>query len=190
MTSFANYHQEGGYYTALHENFQDPGSIPLPPMSLTDPSNIFQLQNAISDNLNQFETTYSRYMRCQDPNVVQQVQPDCDVDGRDSFTSLQSAYTSLLTSMKNMDSAMKTQIHTDPNTETNQEFQKNAKEIPTDYASIVQFRNNLDRQLQLLYLQMEKTTDTSASDLISAKYMNTLWIILATCLLYYIFVEL
>ncbi len=187
--SFSNYHQEGGYYTALHENFQEevPVMAEPHPMSLTDPSNIFQLQNAISNNLNGFETTYSRYMRCQDPNILE---PDCDVNGRDSFTSLQRAYTSLLTSMKDMDAAMKNQIHTDPNSKTNQEFEKNAKEIPTDYESIVQFRNNLDRQLQLLYLQMEKTTDTSASDLIRTKYMNTLWIILATCLLYYIFVEL
>lgn len=190
--NIANYHQEGGYYTALHENFQNPVSVPQPPLpiSLTDPSNIFQLQNAISDNLNQFETTYSRYMRCQDPNVYQQVQPGCDVDGQDSFTSLQAAYMSLSMSMKDMDTAIKTQINTDPNAETNQEFQQNAAEIPTDYESIVQFRNNLDRQLQLLYLQMEKSTNTSESDLISAKYMNTLWIILATCLLYYIFVEL
>jgi hypothetical protein len=129
-------------------------------------------------------------MRCQDPNVYQQVQPECNVNGQDSFTSLQAAYMSLSMSMKDMDTAIKTQIHTDPDAETNQEFQKNAAEIPTDYESIVRFRNNLDRQLQLLYLQMEKSTNTSESDLISAKYMNTLWIILATCLLYYIFVEL
>ena len=152
--TFTNYYQEGGYYTALQENFQSPVSAPVQQpiqnqpyaMSLTDPSNIFQLQDVISNNLNSFERTYSRYLRCQDPNIAQQVQPECNVDGQDSFTSLQSAYTSLLTSMQNMDTAMKNQYHSDPNTETNQAFEQNAKEIPTDYASIVQFRNNLVRR--------------------------------------------
>jgi len=182
MSAYSSYIQEGGYYTAIE---------PLvSPISLTDPSNVFALQNSISNNLNVFETTYSRYLRCQDPNVQSQVQPACDVNGNDSFNSLQRAYTNLSNSIQDASNALTTQIRTDPNAETNPMYQQNSADIPIDYASIVRFREELDSQLQLLYAQMDKSTNTSAADLRSTMYMNTLWIILATCLLYYIFVEL
>jgi anion-transporting ArsA/GET3 family ATPase len=184
MSSPSNYTQEGGYYTAT-------GPLPsYPAISLTDPSNLFMLQNSISNNLNAFETTYTRYVRCQDPNVQSQVQPACNVNGSDSFNSLQRAYTSLAASIQDMSNAIATQVHTDPNTKTTTEYAQNTANLPTDYASIVQFRKDLDKQLQLLYMQMDKTTNTSEANLRSTMYINTLWIILATCLLYYIFIEL
>jgi len=59
-----------------------------------------------------------------------------------------------------------------------------------NYTDLVKMRSDLDKQLELLYKNMSNEPESSTRMLESNIYANTLWIILATCLLYYIFVEL
>jgi len=184
-----------GYYTAvIPESFSTTitQSLSTPsqnPISLTDPSNVFQLQNAVSDNLNRFQITYSRYMRCQDPTASQQVNdPPCSVDGQDNFINLNNAYQSLLTSIQDLSGSYATQTHLDSKTPYNYDI--SAAEIPIDYANLVKLRHELDLKLQMLQKQLGNGTDTSTKRLESAIFANTMWVILASCLVYYIVIEL
>jgi len=173
------YHFENGFVSAIE---------PLTnPISLTEPSNIFSLQNAVSNNLNTYQTTYSRYVRCQDPNTNPQVMdPSCN--GQDSLTSLNNAYQSLVLSLNDLSGALATQYNT--NAETPLQYQIETEKIPIDYAAMIQLRNDLDKQLQELQMQYQGGAGTSTQLLESAMFGNTLWVILASCLVYYIFVEL
>jgi len=154
------------------------------PISLTDPSNVFSLQDAVSDNLNTFQTKYARYMRCQNPNTV--ASPPCDVDGTDSLSSLNVAYQSLLTSIQDLSNSFVNQVTIGGTTP--QENDKISKKIPIEYKQVLNLRSKLDDQLQSLYNQVNNVPDSPKTQLESAIYINTLWIILATCLLYYIFI--
>lgn len=171
-----------GYYQAVQEPYT------TPPISLTDPSNMFFLQNAVTNNLNQFQTQYSRYLRCQDPNTYSGVSPACDVDGTDSFGNLNTAYRNLLESIQDLSHSYVTQSNVDA--KTPDQYNAAAAQLPLDYASVVKLRKQLDEQLQLLYNGMGKGPDTSVHMLESAMFANTIWIILASCLIYYIFIEL
>ena len=83
------------------------------PVSLTDPSNMFVLQDAVLTNLNRFQTQYARYIRCQDATANPHVSPPCDVDGQDNFGNLNTAYQSLLSSIQDMSNAYITQSQQD-----------------------------------------------------------------------------
>lgn len=187
MNCFVNHE---GFYAAVTEPLTiTPIIVPKAPVSLTDPSNIFFMQNTVSNNLNQFQNQYSRYMRCQAASTYNQVQdPPCDVDGQDSFGNLNSAYRSLLSSIQDLSNSYPNQTHLDA--KTPEQYQMDAKKLPMDYASIVKMRQDLDEQLKFLYMQMDKGPDTPVKMLESTMYANTMWIILATCLVYYVFIEL
>jgi hypothetical protein len=116
------------------------------------------------------------------------VSPACDVDGADSFGNLNAAYRNLLGSIQDLSHSYVTQSNVDA--KTPDQYNAATAQLPLDYASVVKLRKQLDEQLQLLYDGMGKGPDTSVHMLESAMFANTIWIILASCLIYYIFVEL
>lgn len=181
----------------LQEGYYVPVASPQPgtgtgtgTTSLTNPSNMFQKQDAVLNNLNQFQTQYARYLRCQDPNTYSQVSPPCNVDGQDSFGSLTTAYRSLLTSIHDMSGAYAQQSQNDPNAKPQVQYEIDEQQIVINYNKLVKMRAEMDQQLKLLYQNMNNNPDTSTRMLESGIYANTLWVILASCLVYYIFVEL
>lgn len=177
----ADFVYQEGFFTAVE---------PLTnPISLTNPTNMFALQNAVSDNLNNYQTSYARYVRCQDPNTNPQVSdPPCDVDGQDSLYSLNTAYQSLFAAINDLSGSFANQ--TNINAETPLQYQQETEQFPMDYASMLKLRQELDKQLQELNIQYKGGTNTSSKTLESAAFANTLWVILASCLVYYIFIEL
>ena len=182
--------QEGYYVPVRQGQDQDQGQGQAPATSLTTPSNMFHRQDTVLNNLNQFQTQYARYLRCQDPNTYSQVSPPCNVDGQDSFGNLTTAYRSLLTSIQDMSNAYVTQSHTDPNAKPPAQYELDERQIAINYNKMVKMRAEMDQQLKLLYQNMNNNPDTSTRMLESGMYANTLWVILASCLVYYIFVEL
>jgi hypothetical protein len=184
----ANFVYQEGFFTAV-EPLTDQSSSLTNPISLTNPTNIFALQNAVSDNLNSYQTSYARYVRCQDPNTNPQVSdPQCDVNGQDSLYSLNTAYQSLLTSINDLSGSFANQIKI--NAETPLQYQQESEQFPMDYASMLKLRVELDEQLRELNIQYNGGSGTSVKMLESAAFANTLWIILASCLVYYIVIEL
>jgi hypothetical protein len=172
-----------GYYTPVMESFTQ--SSPNGPISLTDPSNIFLLQNDVTNHINEFQTTYSRYLRCQDLTTAPNVSPACDTNGVDSFNNLDRVYHSLLDSIHKLDQSFDGQ--TDLDAITPKQYEENIKRIQTKYANILALRSKLDHQLQTLE---ETQPNTSSKILESAAFANTLWVVLASCLVYYIFIEM
>lgn len=184
----ADFVYQEGFFTAV-EPLTNQSSSLTNPINLTNPSNMFAKQNAVSDNLNNFQTSYARYVRCQDPNTNSQVtDPPCDVNGQDSLYSLNTAYQSLLTSINDLSGSFPGQLKT--NAETPLQYQEETEQFPMDYASMIKLRKDLDEQLRELNIQYNGGSGTSVKMLESAAFANTLWIVLASCLVYYIVVEL
>ena len=170
-----------GYYTPINEPFTTP-------ISLTDPSNIFLMQNRVTNSINDFETTYSRYLRCQDETSAPNVSPPCDTNGADSFNHLNHVYHSLLDSIHQLDRSFDGQSNLDAITP--EQYSANINTIQTEYANILELRKKLDEQLQILNQSQQNAPHTPAKMLESAAFANTLWVVLASCLVYYIFIEM
>lgn len=174
-----------GYYTPVSEPFTAPSQNPI---SLTEPNNIFFMQDRITKSINDFETSYSRYLRCQDLTSAPNVTPPCDTNGADSFNHLNNVYHSLLESIQHLDHALDKQSNLDAITP--EQYSENIGTIQTEYANILVLREKLDRQLQTLNEDRENASYTPARLLESAAFANTLWVILASCLVYYVIVNL
>jgi hypothetical protein len=157
------------------------------PINLTDPSNLFFLQDTVMTNLNAFETTYDRFMRCSNLTVAPTVNPPCDV-AVDNISNLDVVYSNLLHSIADLSKAFVGQALT--NAETPEQYDQIHQTLDASYQNMVQFRQMLDSKLNQLNESRMNGTGSPVRLLESAAFANTLWIILASCLIYYIIVEL
>jgi hypothetical protein len=183
-----SFHNENGYMFAVKENLVN-SSVDNTSVSLTDPSNVFLLQNQITDKLNTFQTKYSRYLRCQDPRFAQNVNPPCDLNDADSFHNVTHSYNTLLSSISNTRAAL------DHNVQSNEiisppEHDQNEAEVMSYHDEIRELRSKLDAKLNELYAHMDKSVETPQRRLDAAIYANTLWVILASCLVYFVIVKI
>jgi hypothetical protein len=169
-------------------NYVIPLQEGMDPKSLVDPSNIFSMNAEVMAKMKTYEEHYERYMRCQDPNKENNVRPSCDFNGIDSYSNLEQAYSDLLASLKTVSSTLPKQSSVNATTPENSEA--NYKNAIDQHNNIVSTRAYLDKRLQILYNEAKGGPESAQQMLNSSIYANTLWTILATCLLYYIFVEL
>jgi len=161
-----------------------PSPSPSPPPSLTTPNSMFDKDNLLSDRLNDFQTRYSRFIRCQD-DPAYAMQPACNAD--DSFINVQRSYQSLLSTISDVSNTLATQEMLGT---TNQKSKREEKDILHTYASIREQRKKLDEMLERLYSQQNAGPGSSEYQLKQTMYANTLWIILASCLIWYAVVEM
>jgi len=63
-------------------------------------------------------------------------------------------------------------------------------EILQTYQAIREQRKQLDLMLQRLYSEKQSSPETSAEQLKQSMFANTLWVILASCLVWYAVVEM
>jgi len=175
---YENFQQIGGYYT------------PVKGTNLTDPSNIFLLQNTVTNNLVDFENTYGRYVRCQYPATQSNVNPPCHVDTSDSFDHLYVVYDKLLGSIIDLSNALTTNQNQNQNHLTPEQYNQNIPLIQQNYINVLNLRTSLDAQLQKLNAERANASGTSGRLLESAAFANSLWVVLASCLIYYVFIEL
>lgn len=169
-------------------NYVVPLQEGMDPKSLVNPSNIFSMNADVMKKMKTYEEQYERYMRCQDPKKVNNVAPSCDFNGIDSYSNLEQAYSDLLASFKTVSYVLPNQSKI--NATTPKDSDKNYKNAIENHGDIVSMRAALDKRLQNLYNEANGGPESAQQMLNSAIYANTLWTILATCLLYYIFVEL
>jgi len=160
----------------------------LEAQSLVDPVNIFSMNANVMNKMKTYEEQYERYMRCQDPIKSKNVSPSCDFNGIDSYSNLEQAYSQLLASLNAVSSTLPNQSKL--NATTPEDSDKNYTNAIDQHDRIVSMRATLDQRLQTLYNEAKGGPESAQQMLNSAIYANTLWTILATCLLYYIFVEL
>tara|TARA_B100001287_G_scaffold276862_1_gene290290 strand:+ start:26375 stop:26890 length:516 start_codon:yes stop_codon:yes gene_type:complete len=150
--------------------------------SLTKFKDVFELQNAVSDNLNKFQTKYSRYIRCQNEDTAKKVDPPCQLTTDDSFSSLNDAYVDLFTSLHELEGVYDTQ--TTINGKTADVYKKNVEEIENNHEEVLKLRKDLDKKLQ--YIQENKDIRTAPiyRMLHSRTLINTLLVILFFYLVY------
>jgi hypothetical protein len=161
-------------------------------MSLQRPNDIFRMDNILSDKLNDFQTRYSRYVRCQHPTSATGVtSPPCDLNGDDSFANVQAAYRSLLKSINDTDRAFQVQA-LDGDAVADE---VSDEELMAQYKQVTELRAKLDQQLAELYSDAGTGggiggSASSQEELKTAVYANTMWIILASCLVWFVIVKL
>jgi len=186
--------QQDSFYIPLQgggEGFQDSsspsGNAPANQSSidLLDPNNVFELQNTVSDKLNKYQIQYSRYMKCQDPSTSQNMNPACTND--DNFENVTVSYYDLMNSIDTLNSSYVNQKKVAENN-SQENYQKTMALVTSQYAEMVALRKNLDRQLAQLQYNLQNNKESPKRRLDSMILGYILWIILATCLIYFVFV--
>jgi uncharacterized protein YukE len=156
--------------------------------SLEIPKNVFHKQNEVASGLNKFQTTYSRYIRCSNPEVADSVDPPCDLNGRDSFSELQKAYRKLYSSMDEMTNVYKKQ--TTINGKTVEVYNENEEQLNENYDELLNIRTNLDNRINAITNYTDSTVAQAFRQLKSVNLINTLLVILAVCLIYFLIFHL
>ena len=151
------------------------------PPGLTEPNNVFEMQNNVSDELNDFQKQYARYIKCQNPDTRENINPPCDFDGSDNFQELTNAYNRLYKSLDEMKEVYGDQVN---DGKTNDNYEKDEEELEEFYNTMRKMRTDLDKKL--LYIQNQADTETSPvyRRLNSQILINTLLLILLVYLIY------
>lgn len=149
---------------------------------LTEPNNLFTLQNDVTKNLNVFEETKERYLRCSDPVIASQVTPVCS--NKDTFSNVTVAYQNVYDSIANLENAMQARGQHNPNAITPDGFRQNMQLIKDNYTKIRAVRTQLDIQLQELQKNM-LNSDEPNLQLRSSQFIYLLSVIAVICLIYY-----
>tara|TARA_B110000858_G_C17566650_1_gene364923 strand:+ start:49 stop:546 length:498 start_codon:yes stop_codon:yes gene_type:complete len=151
------------------------------PPGLTEPNNVFEMQNNVSDELNDFQKQYARYIKCQNPDTRENINPPCDFDGSDNFQELTNAYNRLYKSLDEMKEVYGDQVN---DGKTNENYEKDEEELEEFYNTMRKMRTDLDKKL--LYIQNQADTETAPvyRRLNSQILINTLLLILLVYLIY------
>jgi hypothetical protein len=149
-------------------------------------------------NVVDFENKYARFVRCADPKSSGSVtNPSCNLNTTDSISSLDTSYQNVMVSIGDLNSALGNISNSPSGAITNKmhdDIKANITGV-TDgavnmYDQIIALRAKLDNKLEDLYNEQRAGPESSAMKLDATMYANTLWTILASCLLYYVIVEL
>ena len=151
------------------------------PPGLTEPNNVFEMQNNVSDELNDFQKQYAGYIKCQNPDTRENINPPCDFDGSDNFQELTNAYNRLYKSLDEMKEVYGDQVN---DGKTNENYEKDEEELEEFYNTMRKMRTDLDKKL--LYIQNQADTETAPvyRRLNSQILINTLLLILLVYLIY------
>jgi len=176
-------YKENGYYSVLREGLNS--------NNLQDPINIYKKEGDVMKNVDVFQQKYARFLRCSSnaPGLSNSVSPKCDPT-EDSINSLDAAYKNVIYSIDSLNNGVGKIKPESSSGLTNKDYEESKTEMKDTYDEIRDLRKKLDTKLQYLYNEQKNGRESSAAQLDSTIYANTLWTILATCLLYYILVEM
>jgi peptidoglycan hydrolase CwlO-like protein len=176
-------YKENGYYSVLREGLNS--------NNLQDPVNIYKKEGDVMKNVDVFQQKYARFLRCSSnaPGLSDSVLPTCDPT-EDGINSLDAAYKNVIYSIDSLNNGVGKIKPESSSGLTNKDYEESKTEMKDTYDEIRDLRKKLDTKLQYLYNEQKNGRESSAAQLDSTIYANTLWTILATCLLYYILVEM
>ena len=183
---------------SLHEQNNYYSILATPGPNLQKPRDIFALEKDVMKNVVDFENRYARFIRCANPNAAPNVtNPSCDLNSMDSVASLDTSYKNVMVSINDLNAALNN-IGNSPSGAITPKMHDDIKANVTGitqgtvntYDKILELRSQLDDRLDQLYNEKRAGPESSVAKLDATMYANTLWTILATCLLYYVIVEL
>ena len=172
--------------------------------------NLTQQQKILTEKINVFNDEYAHYVRCKgntaglkvnrpqdssvtspppsiypnltDSNYCQVYDAKYTVSGGDPLDDLKSKYADVLTEINNGNAIIQDIIATqNPN---------NYSEIVNTYKKNLHLRNELDLKLKEIYEEDGTTQRNLKIDYDSTVYASIAWSVLATSLIYYVFVKL
>lgn len=156
-------------------------------LHLTEPKNLFQLQNEVTEKLNDFIEKRQRYFACNDltNNMKDLVNPSCS--SSDSFSEVDNAYINLMKTVTNLDEAMKKDKQKNDKAISDVDYKENVVHIDNNICNINEFRKNLDQQLELFQKDVFQNNEPQLQ-LKSSQLIYLISVIAVFCLIYYIIV--
>jgi hypothetical protein len=152
---------------------------------------LMESERKLLADLNDFNTKYNRYTLCNNTYINPSTNPqNCSAADMNKDTVV-AAYNKLKnTSIIDVSNSL-VMFKNDPNTISPAVYDASYQYIKSTYQNdVVKIRNELDIKMQELYGIEGSIVDEHQKHYDTTMYIGLLWTILATCLLYYIFVEL
>lgn len=150
---------------------------------LTAPNNIFELQNEVTNKLNEFEEKRNHYIKCNDNNIPSSSFACTNMD----FSNIEKAYGNFYLALDKLENAMKAQRQSDPNAVSAQQYNINLVEINNKYNQLKTMRKDLDMQLTE-YQRNAINNNEPKLRLKASQFIYMLSVIAIFCLIYYIIV--
>jgi hypothetical protein len=155
----------------------------------TDQSfNIFDLEQQVMNNLNTFNSLYSAYIRCKTGSPAtttvagQNYNTGCK-QTTEQLTAVKNAYTTLNDSIVNLNSAIS-------KVGSFGKASNNHANIMEQQAANVKLRNQLDMKMQELLNSDNSISSIYQKNYDATIYAGVLWTVLASSMIYYVFVKL
>lgn len=156
-------------------------------LHLTEPNNLFQLQNEVTEKLNEFIKKRERYFGCNDltNNTKDLVNPSCSAS--DNFSEVDNAYINLMDSVTTLDKAMERNQQKNDKAISHSGYQENVIQIDNNINNIKDFRKKLDQQLEVFQKDVFQNNEPKL-ELKSSQLIYLISVIAVFCLIYYIIV--
>lgn len=151
--------------------------------------NVFNKEKDVVDKINTFYKKYHEYLRCINCNLTNNT---CNTDKCNVINEeLDKKYQELIDSMNNMDTSLNgLNINGNRTIPTTEDYEKTYNRLKTDHGSILNLRNELDEKLNYINNVKNSYSDIHANQYNSSIYTGILMSILATTMLYYVFIKL
>lgn len=145
---------------------------------------IFDLEKRLFESLNKFNTTYAYYIRCTKgkPELDKTNCPKKNVhqdDVKYAYNNVDkniNAFNKAITYLNNVDSP--------------KSYDKSYNKIKTEYNQVVNLRADLDQKMKEILGTYDSVYANNKLEYDSAIYSSILWSVLATSLIYYVFVKM
>jgi len=148
-------------------------------------SNIIELEHEILRQLNDFNMKYANYIRCGDPAIKKKDNSECNKKAMmEKKTDLEKSYSKLSKKISEAQKSIKTLKP------LNYKFDASFNELLKMDAEVLKERRELDQKMGELYKNRNSISSVYQSQLDSTVYAGMLWTILATSMVYFIFVKL
>lgn len=155
---------------------------------------IFEKEQVVFSTLKDYNTAYTNYVMChaKDTDLVAKANRLGICNGEASVSVLSQKAAATQSSLNELNSALNIyNSNTDKKyRKTHVEYDASLAELTMNYGTLLDTRAGLDLQIQDLYNGTNSVSSMNRLETDATIYANILWTILATSLIYFIFIKL
>ena len=144
-------------------------------------NNIFDYEKQLFSKLQSYNTAYTNYYLCS------KYKKNCDIADTSYNVNLQKSEIS--TTISNLDNVIKYYGELSDK-KTNGQYDASLNELKNNYQHLLKFRSDIDTQLMELYDNPASISNSHFLHVNSAVYINLLWTVLATSIIFIVFTKL
>lgn len=157
--------------------------------------NIFESEKIVFTNLQSYNLAYTNYAMCksEDATLVQRANSLAICNpGMTNYVPLEGKAQVVNDSLERLRVALDVYNNNPDKTykKTTIQYDASLAELKNNYKTLLNSRSNLDLQIQDLYNGKNSVSSMNKLEMDAAIYANILWTILATSLIYFIFIKL